>query len=167
MGWDGRGSLGRWTRWNRRHHLGCRAWGRAVSYTGDHGSDCWSDAFFLMRKEKKCKAGYTCRASRTSGTKSSKLGLCVALHHPLPLSPLLTPLGYLLFQLIFISHSRCQLLEGTNLVLAVTGISRSYERIQQIPVNGSSTHPLPVLWMQKLKPRERTSDRQVTQHPDS
>lgn len=42
------------------------------------------------------------------------------LPHPLPLSPLLTPLGYPLFQLILTSHSGWQLFEGINLVLAIT-----------------------------------------------
>ena len=40
--------------------------------------------------------------------------------HPLPLSPLLTPLGCSLFQLVFTSHSGWPLLEGINLVLAIT-----------------------------------------------
>ena len=40
--------------------------------------------------------------------------------HPLPLSPLLTPLGCSLFQLIFTSHSGWPLFEGINLVLAIT-----------------------------------------------
>ena len=125
-GWGGKGLMGWWARWRRGHRPGCRAWGRGSVYTGGHGSDRWVMLAFLMRKQKKCKVD-TYRASQTSGAKSSKLCLCVALHlHPSPLSPLLTPLGQSLFQLIFTSPSGCQLLEGTNLVLAVTRISRSY-----------------------------------------
>lgn len=96
-GGSGRGWLGCWTQWNRRHHLGCRVWGRAASCTGDQGSDHWVMLPLLMQEQRKCR-GDIYRASQSLGTKSSKFCLC----RPPASAPNSLPLAYSTWLLILL-----------------------------------------------------------------
>ena len=149
-GGAGRGWLGWWT-WGII--LDAEPGGGAVSYIGDHGSDRWVTLSFLMRKQKKRNVDRR-RASQTSGARPSKLCLCrpsaspltsLALAHSTWISVVPADTYLSLWLAAFRRHQPC---------LGHHSVSRSCWRIQEIPVNGSPSHPLPVLWRQKLKPRE-------------